>query len=71
MRMELGDWQGLELGCEWMGKKVVLCLLFVGFQGVIENELKVWGERCDRLSVRHTSRKEFVRVEWTSGEDTA
>jgi len=33
---------GLELGCEWMGKKIVFCLLFVGLQGVIENKLEVW-----------------------------
>jgi len=37
-----GRLAGLELGCKWMGEKVVLGLLFVGFQGIIENEMKVW-----------------------------
>jgi hypothetical protein len=37
-----GRLAGLELGCEGMGKKVVLCLLFVGFQGVTKNKLEVW-----------------------------
>ena len=37
-----GRLTGLELGCEWMGKKVVLCLLFVGFQGVTKSKLEVW-----------------------------
>jgi len=37
-----GRLAGLELGCEWMGKKVVLCLLFVYFEGVIKNKLEVW-----------------------------
>jgi hypothetical protein len=27
----------LELACEWMGKKVLLCALFVCFQGIIED----------------------------------
>ena len=38
-----GRLAGLELDCEWMGKKVFLCLLFVCFQGIIENKLKVGG----------------------------
>ena len=37
-----GRLAGLELGCERMGKKVLLCLLFVGFQGITESELEVW-----------------------------
>ena len=37
-----GRLAGLELGCEWMGKKVVVCLLFEGLQGVTQNKLKVW-----------------------------
>ena len=37
-----GRLAGLELGCEWMGEKVVLGLLFVGFQGVTKNKLEVW-----------------------------
>jgi len=43
--MELGDGQACSwaaaLGCEWMRKKVVLGLLFVGFEGVVENKLEV------------------------------
>jgi len=37
-----GRLASLELGCEWMGEKVVLCLLFVGFQGVTKNKVEVW-----------------------------
>ena len=37
-----GRLASLELGCEWMGKKVAFCLLFVGFQGAIKNKLEVW-----------------------------
>ena len=42
---------GLELSCEWMGKKIDFCLLFVGFQGIIENKLEVGGQRASRVSV--------------------
>ena len=38
----VGRLASLELGCEWMGEKVVLCLLFVGFQGVTKNKVEVW-----------------------------
>jgi len=38
-----GRLAGLELSCEWMGKKIVLCVLFVGFQGIIENKLEICG----------------------------
>jgi hypothetical protein len=31
----------LELGSEWMGKKIILCALFVCFQGIIEDELEI------------------------------
>ena len=33
----------LELGSEWMGKKIVLRPLFVCFQGIIEDELEIGG----------------------------
>jgi hypothetical protein len=33
----------LELSGEWMGKKILLCALFVCFQGIIENELESGG----------------------------
>ena len=46
---------GLELGDEWMGKKIAFCLLFVGFQGIVENKLKVGGLRASRVSKRHKS----------------
>lgn len=40
-----GGWRvaGLELGGEWMGKKILRCLFFVRFQGIIEHQLKVGG----------------------------
>ena len=50
-----GRLAGLELGCEWMGKKVMLCLFFVGFQSVDKNKLEVWrrGRVAGRAGVRH------------------
>jgi hypothetical protein len=33
----------LELASEWVGEKILLCAFFVGFQGMIENKLKVGG----------------------------
>ena len=33
----------LELGDKWMRKKIVLCVSFVGLQGIIENELEIGG----------------------------
>jgi hypothetical protein len=31
----------LELGGERMGKKILLCALFVCFQSIVENELEI------------------------------
>jgi len=42
---------GLELCGEWMCKKVILCTLFVCFQGVIENLLEVRGRGGSGLRV--------------------
>jgi hypothetical protein len=33
----------LELGGEWLDKKILLCALFVCFQGIIEDELEIGG----------------------------
>jgi len=32
-----GRFAVLELGNEWMGKEIIVCALFVGLQGIIEN----------------------------------
>jgi hypothetical protein len=45
----------LELGSEWMGKKIVLCAFFVFFQGSIENELEVERRWASRENMRHGS----------------
>jgi len=45
----------LEIRCEWMEEDVVVCLLFVGFQGIVENKLKVRGRTASLVSVRHES----------------
>jgi len=37
----VGGMTGLELCGEWMCKKVVLCTLFIGFHGVIDDLLEV------------------------------
>jgi len=36
-----GRTAGLELGGEWMGKKIILCVFLVRFQGTIEDQLEV------------------------------
>jgi len=57
---------GLEIRCEWMEKNIVFCLLFVGFQGIIENKLKVRGRGASWVSLRHESggnSEVFVRAE--------
>jgi len=38
-----GGLAGLELGCEGMGKNIVPCVLFIGFQGIVEYKLEVRG----------------------------
>ena len=49
-----------------MRKVIVLCAVFAGFQGIIENELKVKGRRAGRVGVRHESgMEEFARAERT------
>jgi len=50
-----GSWRvaGLELGGEWMGKRILRCLFFVRFQGIIEYQLEVGGRRGRRVCVRH------------------
>ena len=52
---ENGGWRiaGLELGSEWMGEKIFLCLFFVRFQGIIEYELEVGGRGGRGVSTRH------------------
>jgi len=61
-----GRLAGLELSCERMGKKIVLCVFIMGFQGITEYKLEVGGLRASRVSVRHESwgnSEEFVRSE--------
>jgi hypothetical protein len=41
----VGRLAGLELGSEWVRKKVLLCVSFIFFQGIAENLLEVGG-RC-------------------------
>jgi hypothetical protein len=47
----------LELGGKGMSKKIILCTFFIGFQGIVENELEVGGQRggCS-MSVGHDSK---------------
>ena len=37
----IGRLAGLELSCERMGKKIVLCLTLVSSQGIVENVSEV------------------------------
>lgn len=39
-----GGVAALELGDEWMHKKIVLCAPFVGLQGIIENQVEIGDE---------------------------
>jgi hypothetical protein len=59
--MLLGERAGLEPVCEWVLKKILLCALFVRFQGIIENWLEV-GRCGSRVSVRHKGGSEELRV---------
>jgi len=43
----------LKLGGEWMSKEVVLCLFFVCFYGIIENELEVGQREIGRVNRGH------------------
>jgi hypothetical protein len=57
---EDGTWRAtdLELGGEWVSEKIALCVLFVSFQGIIENQLEVGGiRRGSSVSVRHENGK--------------
>jgi hypothetical protein len=36
-----GRTAGLELGGEWMGKKIFVCLFLVRLQGIIEDQLEI------------------------------
>jgi len=42
---------GAELRVD--GKKIDFCLLFVDFQGIIENKLEVGGRGASRVSLGH------------------
>jgi hypothetical protein len=60
----------LELGGEWMGKKILLSALFVCFQGIVEDELEIGGQGSgcgNGVRVRHTVTvvgvKRFVRAQ--------
>ena len=67
---ENGGWRvaGLELGCEWMGEEIFLCLFFVFFQGIIEYELEVGGRGGRGVSTRHESGSgRFVETSWALG----
>ncbi len=62
----------LELGGEWMGKKIVLCALFVCFQGIIDDELEIEGGRVDGGSgvrVRHKGGGSEEICSCSDGED--
>lgn len=54
----VGRVAGLELGGEWVRKKVLLCATFICFQGLVENLLEVGGRRGSIVSmkvIRHTA----------------
>ena len=59
----VGRLASLELGSEWVRKKVLLCVSFIFIPGNAENLFDVGG-RCDnRVRARHNVRSEkFVRA---------
>jgi len=61
---------GLELRREWMRKQIVLCVFFVGFQGVVENKLKVGGRGTRMVGLGHECLRgvSVVCVEKKNGE---
>lgn len=63
----MGRVAGLELGGEWVRKKVLLCATFICFQGLVENLLEVGGRRGSIVSMkvmRHTGWSEESRGWW-------
>jgi hypothetical protein len=49
---------GLELGGEWVGKKVLLCATLICSQGIIEYLLEVGGRCGSRVGVKHNGGSE-------------
>ena len=74
MQLEYGEngarrLAGLELSCEWVGKKIILRMLLVVFQSITENKLEVSGRGYCRVSVGHMNeeRRDF-QGRWQIGE---
>jgi len=62
----------LELGGEWMGKKIFLCALFVCFQSIVEDELKIGGRDgggSSGVRVRHKGGGSEEICSCSDGED--
>jgi hypothetical protein len=38
-----GRLAALELGGQWMSKKIAFCVLLIRIEGIIENQLKICG----------------------------
>jgi len=60
---ENGSWRvaGLELFGERMGKKILLCTLFICFQGIIDYQTEARGRGGGAVSARHKfGREKFV-----------
>jgi hypothetical protein len=50
----------LELGGKWMCKEITFRVLFVLFQSIIKDKLKIWGWGRRGVSVRHGGVKRMV-----------
>jgi hypothetical protein len=59
---------GLEPVGEWVLKEILLCALFVGFQGIVENWLEV-GRCGSRVNVRHDGISEELEKDVSSWMD--
>jgi hypothetical protein len=63
---ENGTWRvaGLELSGERMEKNILLCTLFISFQGIIDYRMEVGGRGGGAVSAGHKiGREEFVGEE--------
>jgi hypothetical protein len=50
-----------ELSSEWMGKKILLCTLFICFQGTNYYKLEMGWRDDTGVDLRHIERDEYVQ----------
>ena len=57
-----GRLAALELGGQWMCKKIAFCVLLIRLEGIIKNQLKICGRGGHRVRVGHGGMKRTCLV---------